>query len=86
MVVVPCASTFPSRSSTLASLEISCRPRPMTRASARTRPASLVMGRAKLTLVSIVVQPEPSGSRECPAQMLWEVPPPARDRHGRGCC
>jgi hypothetical protein len=49
------AGTLPSRLSTLALLEITCRPCDTTRASARTLPASLVMGRAKLPLVSIVV-------------------------------
>jgi len=39
-----CASTLPSWLSTLASLEITCRPCDTTRGSARTLPVSLVMG------------------------------------------
>src|SRR5208282_1169578 len=55
MVEVPCANTLPSLLSTLASAEMIWRPWATTRASARTRAESSVIGRAKFALVSIVV-------------------------------
>jgi hypothetical protein len=54
MVEVPCASTLPSGPRTRASLEMILRPWATTFASALTRPVSLVIGLAKLALVSTV--------------------------------
>ena len=74
-----CASTLPSWLSTLASLEITCRPCDTTRGSARTLPVSLVMGAQNYPWSRSWCSPSLPTAGECSAQPAT----PVTVRHGK---